>query len=111
MTRVKRPSQGLGELVAVVDDPRQMMHLHNAALTPLLNSKVLDVDVAGARRRVAFVDHGDGGLIVNVERRCTVLFKAQLVEDGSKVLRNLGSMYSPNELGFSRAGGNSGLEL
>ena len=101
MMRKKRPAKGLGSLVSDIDDARDMTHDNETMMLPLLNSKVLYVNVSGVRSGLAFIDHGNGGDVVFVERCGTLLWNAKLMKDGTKVFGNLGSMHSGNEFSLS----------
>ncbi len=72
----KCPPQCLGGLVTGIDDARDVVHLNLPVSSPLLNGKVLDVNVARARSRPALVDHSGGSLVIDVEGRWLVLKKA-----------------------------------
>lgn len=76
MPKEKRPPQCLGGLVTGVDDAGDVVHLNLPGGSPLLNGKVLDVNVARARSRPALVDHSNGSLVINVEGSWLVLNKA-----------------------------------
>ena len=65
MTRVQHPAKGLGEIIARVEDPREMFHDQVALFTPFLNSEVLDLDVSGTRCGSVLVDHVQCGSIVD----------------------------------------------
>jgi hypothetical protein len=67
VTGVQGPTERLRRLVTRIDDARNVMHLDVAGCTPLLDSKVLDVNVTGARRRLVLIDHGDCSFVVNVQ--------------------------------------------
>ena len=57
MTRVEHPSQGFSEVIAGIENPRDMSHNNIASVFPLLDSKVLDVDVARAVGRHFGINH------------------------------------------------------
>ena len=97
----KGPAKCLGSMVSDIDDARDMTHDDETTTLPLLNGKMLNVDVSGIGSRLAFVDHGNGGDIVFVERCGTLLWNAELMKDGTKVFSNLGSMHSGDEFSLS----------
>ena len=79
MVGVQSPAKCLGGLVAGVDDARDVTHDNLTSSTPLLNRKVLDVDMAGARGRTTLVHHSNGSLVVHIERGGAELSKAKLM--------------------------------
>ena len=102
MVSKKGPAKCLGSMVSNIDDARDMMHDDDDTMTlPLLNGKMLDVNVSGIRSGLAFIDHGNGGDIVFIERCGTLLWNAKLMKDGTKVFSNLGSMHSGDEFSLS----------
>ena len=67
MASKKGPAKGFGSMVSDIDDARDMTHSDETATLPLLNGKMLNVDVSGVRGGLAFVDHSNGGDIILVE--------------------------------------------
>ena len=59
MVLMENLSQGLGQVSQWVDDARDELHEDVASIFPVLNGKVLDVDVARALGRHASIDHVD----------------------------------------------------
>ena len=57
MPRVQRPTERFGGLIGGVNNSRDVMHNDVATSTPLLQRKVLYVDVTRAGRGLAFIDH------------------------------------------------------
>jgi len=53
-------TEGLGSCVARFDDTGDVVHLDNPMLLPLLDCKVLDIDVTGAGDGLPLVDHSNG---------------------------------------------------
>ena len=45
MTSMEDPSEGLGEVISRVDDSSNVSHLNISTRFPVLDGKVLDVDV------------------------------------------------------------------
>jgi hypothetical protein len=78
-------------------------------LFPILNCKVLDVNMPGVFGRTVSIDHGR--LVVFKQRGGFKLFKTELTEDGTKVFGHFSSRDSCKKLGFSGAGGRDGLCL
>ena len=63
-----RPRE-LGTSISAVDDTRNMVKFDQTTLSPFLNGEVLNVDVTRTSGRLVLVDHGDGGHVVDVDRR------------------------------------------
>ena len=101
MASKKGPTKCLGSMVSNVDDARDVTHDNDATMLPLLDSKVVNVDVSGVRSGLAFIDHGNCGDVVLVEQFWALLRDAKFMKDGTKVFGNFGGMHSGNELGFS----------
>ena len=81
-------------------------------LGDILNGKVLDINMSGARGRATPINHFDGGNIICIERRRRSLGKPELGKEGAEVLgNNLGSGDGSDEFCFSGAGGSSRLRL
>jgi hypothetical protein len=64
MTRVQSPTESFGRLISHIDNAGQMVHDNNAAASPFLNCKVLDVNMPGVRCGLSFVDHSDGRNVI-----------------------------------------------
>ena len=101
MASEKGPAKCFGSMVSDIDDARDVTHNDEATTLPLLNGKMLNVDVSGIRSGLAFIDHGNGRDIVFVEWCGTLLWNAKLAKDGTKVFSNLGGMDSSDEFSFS----------
>ena len=80
-------------------------------LGDILNGKMLDINMSGARGRATRINHLDGGNVIFVERRRRSLGKPELGKDGTEVLGNLGSGDGSDEFSFSGACGGSRLCL
>ena len=52
MAGMEDPAQGLGEVIRGVDDTRDVAHDNVASLLPVLNGKVLDINVTRTFGRV-----------------------------------------------------------
>lgn len=111
VTGVECPAEGLGTLVGGVDDAGDVVHDDISTLTPLLNGKMLNVDVTRARRRLAVINHGNGSQILFIEGGGSRLRKTKLGEDGTKILCNLGSLTSADKFGLSTGSSDSSLKL
>ena len=57
MSRVEYPTKGFSHVVSGVDNSRNKSHLNRACLLPILNSKVLDINMTGALSRNTSIDH------------------------------------------------------
>ena len=68
MSRVKNPSERLGQVISRVEDARDKNHKDVAIVFPILDRKVLDVNVARTFSRMASIDHFDGSGIVFIDR-------------------------------------------
>jgi GTPase len=64
MARVYNPIQGLGDIVGGIIDAGNVKKNNITGFLPILNSKVLDVNMAGARGRAVRIDHFDGSNII-----------------------------------------------
>ena len=111
MAGVKGPTESLGLLVRRVQDTGKVANDNHTVGTPLLNSKVLNVNVAGARGRLVLVDNVNSSTVVNMKllgARGEVL---KFLEDEAEIFRGFGSMNGGDELSLGGAGGTDALEL
>ncbi len=67
MTRVEYPSKRFGEIIRRINDARDVVHDNGTAFFPILDGKVLDVNVTRALGGDLGVDHFEGGSIFNVD--------------------------------------------
>jgi len=102
MLMVQGGAERLGSCVAWVDDAGDVVLLDDPALSPLLDCKVLDIDVTGAGGWLPLVDHGNGSLIVNIDFCRVLLFKTELLQDRLMILGRLGTGNCSNKLSLSR---------
>ena len=100
MASKKSPAKCFGSVVSNIDDARDATDDDDDTTLPLLNGKMLNVDVSGVRSGFVLIDHGNGRDVVFIERCWTFLWDTEFMKDGTKVFGNLGSMHSSNELGF-----------
>ena len=105
------PAQRFCTVIRGVQNAGNMGHHNLLSVLPILDSKVLDINVARTLGWDLGVNHVDGGLIVHVNGGWSLWREAQFSEDGSEVLDLLGSSNSSKELCFSRTGGSDGLYL
>ena len=71
---------------------------------------MLDLDVTGTCSGPVFVDHCNGGFIVNVQQGWTFLQSIKFLKNIAEIFGSLGTSNSSVKLGFSRAGGDNGLD-
>ena len=67
MACVEDPTKWFGEVVTGIDDARAVSHDDVAVSFPILDGKVLDVNVAGAFGRDTGIDDRDGRHVVFVD--------------------------------------------
>ena len=79
MANKKSPTKCLGSVVGNVDDAGDVMHDNDAMMLPLLDGKMLNVDVSGIRSGFAFVDHGNCRDVVLIERCWALLRDAKFM--------------------------------
>lgn len=111
VTGMEDPSERLREVVGRVDNAGNVTHDDVAGVVPILNSKMLDVNVTRAFGRYTSVDHLDGRHVVFVDGRGTDLWEPQFLQDRAKILRMFGCQDRSEKLSFSGAGGSDGLCL
>jgi hypothetical protein len=100
MARVKDPTNTFGEGVTWIEDTAEVGEEDMASLAPVLNGKVLDVDMARAFSRFVGVDHLDGGLVVLVKLCGANLCKTELSKDRAEVFGHLGRRDSGDKFSF-----------
>ena len=108
---MENPTEWLGKGIRRVDDSRDVAHNDIARCFPVLDGKVLNVNVSGAIRRNVVVDHEDSRHIVFVDWSGRGLRETELMEDGTEVSSLLSSGNSSNEFSLSRACGHERLCL
>jgi len=79
VSMVQGGTKRLSSRVARVDDAGDVAHLDDPALSPFLDCEVLDINVTGAGSGLPLIDHGDGGLVVDVEHGRVFLFETELL--------------------------------
>ena len=67
MSGVQNPSERLGECIWGVDDTRDVAHFDVSSNFPILDGKVLDVDVVGVISGNLIINHKDGQHVVLVD--------------------------------------------
>ncbi len=78
MTSMEDPAEGLGKVVRWVENSSDVVHDNVLRVLPVLDGKVLDINVTRTFRRDLGVDHIDSRHIVFVDRSRTSLRKAEL---------------------------------
>ena len=79
MVSKKGPTKCLGSMVGNIDNAGDVMHDDDAMTLPLLDSKMLNVDVSGIRSGFVFIDHGNCGDDVLVEWCWALLWDAKFM--------------------------------
>ena len=64
MALMEDPAERLGKIIRGVDDAGDVSHYNVTSFFPILDGKVLDVNVSGSLGRYFCVDHVDGRHIV-----------------------------------------------
>jgi hypothetical protein len=100
---VERGTERLCQRVHGIDDDRDMGKNNLLGSFPLLEGKMLNVDVTGTRCGMIRIDHQDRCGVILEQRGRTELRVSKLQENGLKVLGDLGSMYGGEEFGFGGA--------
>ena len=110
MSMVQSQSEGLGEGISRVSDPGNVRENNLAMGFPLLNCKMLNVDVTGPGSRTTSIDHEDCGSVVFVQGGRLRLWIAEFREDGAKILGDLSGVHGSNQFSFGRTVGNCRLD-
>lgn len=105
MTLVELPAQILSEVIRWIDDPRDELHDHITRVVPVLDDKMLDIDVAGVLGWNVSIDHVDSRLVVATQGGRSLRWETKLFHDSTQVPGVLGSGDSCQEFGLSRTGG------
>jgi hypothetical protein len=61
---MKSPTESLSRLIRRVHGFGQIVYGDDISVAPLLDGKIMDVDVSRTRSRPTFVDHRNGSLLV-----------------------------------------------
>ena len=104
MTIEKDVSESLGEGVREVDTSGDVIEGDDLAGRPLLDSEVLNIDVASTFGGLAGIGEMATRDVVPVDHGRTVLFDVEFVQDGSEVLDRFGAVDGCHEFGLGRAG-------
>jgi len=111
MASMENPAKGLGEVIRRIDDAWDVAHDNVASLLPVLNSKVLDINVTRTLGRNTSIDHLGSRHVVFVDRSRFVLRETQF---GHYITARLGLLSGKDDsekLSFRRASGSDRLRL
>jgi len=103
MVVVQDTSKGFCQVIGGVDHIRDELHNNGPGFFPVLDGKVLDVNVMGALSRDASVDHIDGQLVVAEQDSGSGRRETQIGHDGLNIASMLCSSDGSKEFCFSRA--------
>ena len=85
------------------------MHCDMTVIFPILDGKVLDVNMTGTFSGNTRIDHFDGRLIVAIDVGGSGLGKTKIGENGAKIFGMFGRRDSSNEFSFGGRGGSNRL--
>ena len=105
------PTERFGHVISRVDDARNMVHEDRTGFLPILDGKVLNINMAGTLGGNAGVNDFDGRLIVFVDRSRGSLGKTKLMHDSAQVAGVFSSGDGSEEFSLSRTGGSNRLGL
>ena len=111
MATMELRAKSFGGLVSWVEGAWKEGDNEITAGAPFLNGEVLDVNMASTDSGTAVIDHGNGGLVVNVNDGGTKRKIAEFREDRAKIFCCLGRMNSGDEFGLGGGGGTGGLKF
>ena len=110
VSAMQSPDEGFGEIITWVDHTSQVGHDNFPCLTPGLDRKVLDLNMAGSGSRLRVVDNIDVRHIVSEASTRASLEEPQFRKDAAKVAQHLRAGNTRVKLCFRRAGGRHGLK-
>jgi len=108
---VQDTSKGFCQVIGGVDHIRDELHNNGPGFFPVLDGKVLDVNVTGALRGHTSVDHIDGRLVIAVHDCRAFRREAEVCHDCSHVLSMLRGGNSGKEPRFGGAGSSDRLHF
>ena len=85
MVRMKNPTQGLSKIITIVDDPRDMNHLDNILLFPILDLEIGSFNMACTVGRMTSIDNVDTGFIVFINYCSTSRRLPKAVKDMANI--------------------------
>jgi hypothetical protein len=89
MAGMKNPAKGFSKVIRRIDNARDVTEFKMTLTSPVLNGKVLDVNVPRPFGRLHCVDYPDGRDIFLKQEGGLLLGETNLVEDKSQVFCNL----------------------
>ena len=110
VTMVKCSAERFCERISRIDNTRDMFEYDLKICLPLLNRKVLDVNVARTRRGATGINHEYRSCIVLVQACRLMLDIPELGKDRSQVFGDLCGMYGGKEFSFGRTGRDGRLD-
>ena len=111
VARMQDPTEGLGKVVGRIDNSREVSHDNVASILPVLDGKVLDVNVTRSLSRNSSIDHFDRGHVVLVDRSGSMLWKSEFFQNEPQVPGMFSSENGGKKLSFGGAGSRDGLRL
>ena len=111
VSRMEDPSNWLGEGVTGIDDTINEPKFDVAGFFPILDGKVLDVDVARSFSCMAGINNLDGRCIIFIQDSWASRGETQTGENGAEILRRFGCQYGSDELCLGRTGGSDSLRF
>jgi len=109
MASMENPAQGLREVIRRIDDTWDVAHDNVASLLPILNGKVLDINVMRTLSRNTSINHLDSRHVVFVDRSWFILRETQFSHYSTEVLGLLSGKDGSEKLSFRRASGSDRL--
>ena len=108
---VEGRAERLRQRICRIHDARDMGKNNLLVCFPFLKSEMLNVNVTSAWCWSAGVDHEDRRGVIFKQSGRTKLWVSEFEKDRPKVLGNFRGVDGSEEFGFSRAGGNRGLNF
>ena len=88
-----------------------MAHDNFLSISPVLDSKILSIDMARPFSRDTVVYHIDSGHVVFIKQSGAVFWVSNFTRDSTRIFSKLGQCNSAKKLSFRIGGGNSGLSF
>lgn len=111
VTGMKHPAKRFRKVIGHVDNTGDKVHDYISCIFPVLDGKVLNVNMARALGGNLGINHINGRLVVTIDGSGCGRSKAKFGQDRPKVLGMLGSKDSSHEFGFCGTGSSDGLGL
>ena len=109
VSSVEDACESLSLGISRVDDASNVGKANEVALSPFLDSEVLDVHVSSTRGRSVVIDDVDSGLIVHMEHGRFGFIIAKVREDHTYTEHHLSCKDDGKEFSFGTGGGNGRL--